>query len=84
MTSPEAEKQTGVDFAELYAGSQLAAAADAMVDKHRCGGVIWRWRGSVAGRRWGGWAGEWLRQSRRWGRQVERYAPRSPAAVSAV
>lgn len=36
VTSPEAEKQMGVDFAELYAGSQLAAAADAMVDKHRC------------------------------------------------
>jgi ABC-type multidrug transport system permease subunit len=34
VTSPEAEKQMGVDFAELYAGSELAAAAEAMVDKY--------------------------------------------------
>lgn len=37
VTSPEAEKRTGQDFAQLYARSELAAAAVAMVDKHRCG-----------------------------------------------
>ncbi|KAL4433696.1 hypothetical protein ABPG75_000137 [Micractinium tetrahymenae] len=34
VTSPEAEKQTGLDFAQLYARSELAAAAAAMVEKH--------------------------------------------------
>lgn len=38
VTSPEAERQTGRDFAQLYARSELAAAAAAMVEKHRWGG----------------------------------------------
>lgn len=37
VTSPEAEKRTGMDFAQLYSRSELAAAAAAMVEKHRRG-----------------------------------------------
>jgi len=38
VTSPEAEKATGLNFAELYSGSELAEAAGAMVDKYRWAG----------------------------------------------
>lgn len=39
MTSGEAEKAGGHNFAELYRHSELAEAADAIVSKFRCGGV---------------------------------------------
>lgn len=40
ITSPDAEKLGGNNFAALYAGSDLAAAAVAMVDKFRCAGGL--------------------------------------------
>ena len=35
VASPDAEKQTGLNFAEIYQGSELAKAAEAMVDQFR-------------------------------------------------
>lgn len=62
VTSGEAEKAAGHDFAKLYRHSELAEAADATVSKFRCGGhrqgcpvrasaAPWQWArmGSSAG-----------------------------------